>query len=70
MLILLKTALPLRPFKCDNFEPTSTKLVVTEADIERRIVKELNAEPAAKEYPAQSACRKASSTPMCSPRIR
>ena len=42
--------LPCRPFKCNSFEPTSTKLVVTEADIERRIVRELNAEPAAREY--------------------
>lgn len=39
-----------RLFKCDSFEPTKTKLVVTEADIERRIVRELNAEPAAEEY--------------------
>ncbi len=50
VLILLKTALPFRLFKCDNFEPTSTKMVVTEADIERRVVKEINAEPAAEEY--------------------
>ena len=34
VLILLKTSLPFRLFKCDNFEPTSTKMVVTEADIE------------------------------------
>jgi hypothetical protein len=50
ILILLKTDLPFRLFKCDNFEPTSTKMVVTEADIERRVVKEINAEPAAEEY--------------------
>ncbi len=50
VLILIKTRLPFRLFKCDHFEPTSTKMVVTEADIERRIVKELNAEPAALEY--------------------
>ena len=50
VLILLKTSLPFRLFKCDNFEPTSTKMVVTEADLEQRIVKELNAEPAGKEY--------------------
>lgn len=50
ILILLKTALPFRLFKCDNFEPTSTKMVVTEADVERRVVKEINAEPAAEEY--------------------
>jgi hypothetical protein len=50
ILILLKTSLPFRLFKCDNFEPTSTKMVVTEADLKRRVVKELNAEPAAEEY--------------------
>jgi len=50
ILILLKTALPFRLFKCDNFEPTATKMVVTEADVERRVVKEINAEPAAEEY--------------------
>nr|WP_245320452.1 FIST N-terminal domain-containing protein [Bradyrhizobium lablabi] len=50
ILILIKTRLPFRLFKCDHFEPTSVKMVVTEADIERRIVKEINAEPAAIEY--------------------
>ncbi|TPQ37299.1 hypothetical protein C2U70_11290 [Bradyrhizobium guangdongense] len=50
LLILLNTALPFRVFKCDNFEPRSQKMVVTEADIENRTVKELNAEPAAEEY--------------------
>jgi hypothetical protein len=50
VLILVKTSLPFRLFKCDNFEPTQTKMVVTEADVDRRVVKELNAEPAAEEY--------------------
>ena len=50
VLLLVSTPLPVRLFKCNNFEPTTTKLVVTEADIERRIVRELNAEPAAREY--------------------
>ena len=50
VLMLISTELPVRPFKCNSFEPTSVKLVVTEADIERRIVRELNAEPAAREY--------------------
>jgi hypothetical protein len=50
VLILLKTSLPFRLFKCDNFEPTTAKMVVTEADLEQRVVKELNAEPAAEEY--------------------
>jgi len=50
VLILIKTRLPFQLFKCDHFEPTAIKMVVTEADIERRIVKEINAEPAAIEY--------------------
>ena len=50
VLMMFSTELPVRPFKCNSFEPTSTKLVVTDADIDRRIVRELNAEPAAKEY--------------------
>jgi len=50
VLILVRTALPFRLFKCDNFEPTQTKMVVTEADVDLRVVKELNAEPAAEEY--------------------
>jgi len=50
LLILLNTSLPFKVFKCDNFEPMPQKMVVTEADIENRTVKELNAEPAAEEY--------------------
>ena len=50
VLLLLSTDVPCRLFKCNSFAPTSTKLVVTEADVERRIVRELNAEPAALEY--------------------
>ncbi|WP_025032732.1 FIST N-terminal domain-containing protein [Bradyrhizobium sp. DOA9] len=50
LLILLNTSLPFRVFKCDNFEPLAQKMVVTEADIENRTVRELNAEPAAQEY--------------------
>ena len=50
VLILVETAVPFRVFKTQNFEPTPIKLVVTAADTERRIVMELNAEPAAREY--------------------
>jgi len=50
VLLLVSTLLPVRLFKCNNFAPTATKLVVTEADTDRRIVRELNAEPAAREY--------------------
>ena len=50
VLLLVSTELPCRLFKCNSFAPTSTKLVVTEAYVEKRIVRELNAEPAALEY--------------------
>jgi hypothetical protein len=52
ILFLIETALPIRIFKTQNFEPTEVKLVVTAADTENRIVYELNAEPAASEYAA------------------
>jgi len=50
ILFVIETELPIRIFKTQNFEPTHVKLVVTAADTERRIVHELNAEPAAAEY--------------------
>jgi hypothetical protein len=50
LLLLFHTTLPFRLFKCDYFEPTTQKMVVTDADTELRIVRELNAEPAAAEY--------------------
>jgi hypothetical protein len=50
VLLLVETDVPFQVFKTQNFEPTSTKLVVTKADAERRIVYEINAEPAAREY--------------------
>ncbi|KWT71258.1 hypothetical protein APY04_0509 [Hyphomicrobium sulfonivorans] len=52
VLMLVETDYPFRVFKTQNFEPTGTKLVVTGADSENRIVHELNAEPAAREYAA------------------
>lgn len=50
VLFMIETDVPFRVFKTQNFEPTAIKLVVTAADTENRIVKELNAEPAAREY--------------------
>lgn len=37
-------------FKCHNFLPTERKMVVTDAEPERRLVRSINAEPAAEEY--------------------
>jgi hypothetical protein len=53
IMLLISTALPFVAFKCDQFETTKEKLVVTGADLNLRRVFELNAEPAAQEY-AQS----------------
>ena len=52
ILMMIETDYPFRVFKTQNFEPTGIKLVVTAADTENRIVHELNAEPAAREYAA------------------
>lgn len=52
ILIMVETEFPFEVFKTQNFEPTPIKLVVTAADAENRIVSELNAEPAAREYAA------------------
>lgn len=50
ILILVDTDYPFEAFRTQEFDPTDIKLVVTAADTERRIVHELNAEPAATEY--------------------
>lgn len=50
VLALIRTRCPVRVFMFDHFQPTDVKMVVTSADPERRLVRELNAEPAAVEY--------------------
>ena len=50
ILFVIESAAPFAVFKTQNFEPTPIKLVVTAADTENRVVHELNAEPAAREY--------------------
>ncbi|MDP4025705.1 FIST N-terminal domain-containing protein [Methylobacterium sp. NEAU 140] len=50
VLVLVETDYPVEIFKSDNFAPTATKFVVTASDGEARVVHELNAEPAAREY--------------------
>ena len=52
LLFVIDSSYPFRVFKTQNFEPTPVKLVVTAADTENRIVYELNAEPASREYAA------------------
>ncbi|SEQ81599.1 FIST N-terminal domain-containing protein [Thalassovita taeanensis] len=46
----LRTTCPIKVFKTDHFVPTQQRMVVTGAHPDRRIVHEINAEPAAREY--------------------
>ena len=50
VLLLASTRLPFKVFKTQHFVSDSERLVVTEADPARRIVKEINGLPAAEEY--------------------
>lgn len=49
-LVLLRSRCRIEVFKFDNLEPVPIKMIVTDAEPERRIVRELNAAPAAQEY--------------------
>jgi len=50
LLALVQTTRPFRAFRSQHFTGGPTKMVVTRADPARRIVHEINAEPAAQEY--------------------
>jgi len=50
VLALVGTTLPFKLFKTQHFVATPERMVVTEADSEHRIVKEINGLPAADEY--------------------
>ncbi len=50
ILTAFQTNCPFKVFKLDHFHPTDKKMVVTEADPHARLVKEINAEPAAPAY--------------------
>lgn len=50
VLLQMRTRCPIKIFKTDHLIPTRLRMVVTEADPARRIVHEINAEPAAPEY--------------------
>lgn len=50
VLLLASTDLDFRVFQTQHFEPLDHKLVVTRADPSKRLVIQLNAEPAAQEY--------------------
>lgn len=50
LLALVRSRCPVKVFSLDHLVPTDTRMVVTAADPERRLVHEINAEPAAQEY--------------------
>ena len=50
VLAVIRTDLPIRVFTLDHLRPTEERMVVTEAEPGARIVKTINAEPAAREY--------------------
>ncbi len=50
VVVLINTVFPFRVFKTQHFVATDERLVVTEADAERRVVREINGLPAAAEY--------------------
>ena len=50
VLALVETSLPFTVFKTQHFVETDHKLVITDADPDNRLVKEINGEPAAWEY--------------------
>ena len=50
VLAMVRTDCRVRVFNLDHLVPTETRMVVTEAEPARRIVRRINAEPAAREY--------------------
>ncbi len=64
VILLVETDFPTQLFKSDNFDPTSTRLVVTKSDAETRTVHEFNAEPAAVEYALSVGLNPGELTPM------
>lgn len=50
VLLMVRTDCRVRVFNLDHLVPTARRMVVTRADPARRIVHEINAEPAAREY--------------------
>lgn len=50
VLMMVRSACRVKVFSLDHLIPTAQRMVVTEADPHRRIVRQINAEPAAREY--------------------
>jgi hypothetical protein len=56
ILVLVTSILPFSTFKIQHFLPTDKKLVITKADVDRRIVYEINGEAAADVYAGLIGC--------------
>ncbi|KPA21632.1 FIST N domain protein [Shimia sp. SK013] len=50
ILVQVRSNCPVRVFKTDHLQPTDARMVVTAADPAKRLVHNINAEPAAREY--------------------
>ncbi len=50
VLAIFETDLPFVPLLVHHYRPTALHLVITEADAERRVIRELNGEPATRAY--------------------
>lgn len=50
LLAMVRSHCPVKVFSLDNLVPTDVRMVVTRASPDRRVVHEINAEPAAREY--------------------
>ncbi len=64
VLALVHTLVPFEVFKTQHIRSTDTKMVITEADPVRRVVSEINAEPAAREYARLSGIEREGLAPM------
>ncbi|MBW4985764.1 FIST C-terminal domain-containing protein [Mameliella sp. CS4] len=64
LLMLLETDLQFQGIGFDHFLPTDTQLVITDADPEERLVKEINGAPAAQEYARLVGCGVADLSPQ------
>jgi len=63
-LVLVHTPFPFRVFKTQHFVGSDTKMVITGADPLRRIVTEINAEPAGREFARMLGMEVSELTPM------
>lgn len=64
VLTLVRLRLPFRLYRCQHFHGSDVKMVVTRADPAARVVSEINAEPAAREYARLAGLDPRALTPM------